>query len=471
MASIFDTNRNCWRVEKATRASVLIDAENYFRNVRKAMARAKSRIVLVGWDFDTRIKMYDTQEECQGPVEIGDYLDWLLKRNPDLRIYILRWDTGAIKSLFRGRMIFKMLKWFIHRRIHLKLDGQHPVGAAQHQKVVAIDNDTAFCGGIDITDDRWDTRAHSDTEGKRCQPNGKDGGPWHDATMIMQGPIARALAEFAETRWDHAGGKRMVSIDVASECWPEGLDPDFRDVDMAIARTQPKMEGEKEIREIEKLYLDMIASAKKYIYCESQYFASRKVAAAIAKRLDEPGGPEVVIVNPIRSEGWLEPIVMDSVRAGLVKSLKERDTHNRFHLFHSINEAGSEIYIHAKILIIDDRMLRIGSSNLNNRSMGFDTECDVVIDAGESGAASVQAQITHIRNDLLAEHLGCTIEDIAAKFARTGSLIETIQLSAGTGCTLRDYQYPDLNSAEQWLSDHDLLDPDSSDDNFAKSTL
>ena len=471
MSSILDTTRNCWRIEKADRASVLIDAENYFRNVRRAMAQAKTRIVLVGWDFDSRISMFDTQQELEGPEEIGDYFDWLLKRSPDLHIYILRWDTGAIKSFFRGRMLFKMLKWAFHPRIHLELDDKHPVGAAQHQKIVAIDDDTAFCGGIDITDNRWDTRAHEEKEDRRKQPNDTDGGPWHDATMIMQGPVAAALSEFAEQRWRRAGGRQMVPVKKSGHCWPADLKPLFTDTDIGIARTQPEMDDQREIKEIENLYLDLIAAAKKTIYCESQYFASRKIARAFAKRLAEPDGPEIVIVNPIRSEGWLEPEFMDTVRAGLIKSLKDRDPHDRFHVFHALNEAGSEIYIHAKIVIVDDRIFRIGSSNLNNRSLGFDTECDVAIDAGEGAETHVHRAIRDIRHNLLAEHLGKKPAEIAAAYERTGSLIETIQLCRDIGRTFRDYQYPDLNLAEKWLSEHDLMDPESADDNFATSQL
>ncbi len=192
---------NCWRIEQARRAAVLIDGENYFRAVRQAMMRAEERIVMMGWDFDTRIKMYDTQGEVEGPLALGDFIEWLVARNPDLHIYIIRWNMGIFKSLFRRANLRRLVKWMLHRRIHLKLDGKHPVGAAQHQKVIAIDRDTAFCGGLDITNQRWDTRSHAAREDRRAQPDGIDFGPWHDVAMIVQGPVAGALADFAESRF------------------------------------------------------------------------------------------------------------------------------------------------------------------------------------------------------------------------------------------------------------------------------
>lgn len=463
--SLFKPGINCWRVEHADKVTVLVDGEDYFRAVRAAMIRAKRRIVLMGWDFDARLEMHDTQGEVEGPLEVSRFFAWLLKRNPDLHIYILRWNIGMLKSLGRGRTIFTILKWMAAKRIHLKLDGYHPVGAAQHQKVVAIDRDTAFCGGIDMTDGRWDTRDHAEEQEERIQPSGADAGPWHDTAMVMQGPVAAALAEFAEARWDKLARRRIVPAQDENDCWPECIEPDFENVDIAIARTKPKMPDEDEVREIEQLYLDIIASAKRYIYAESQYFASRKIGAAIAARLKEADPPEIVIVNPIHAEGWLEPEVMDTSRARIMEALHRRDEQGRFRMYHALNEAGRGIYIHAKLLITDDEVLRIGSSNFNNRSLGFDTECDVALEA--RGDAEVSARIAAVRNDLLAEHLNKTVEEIAELFERTGSLIETIQLARGPGRTLRDYQTPDLTEIEKWLADNDAFDPKNTDDNFA----
>ncbi|HEY9092777.1 phospholipase D-like domain-containing protein [Parasphingorhabdus sp.] len=465
-ACIFDNPRNCWAVEKADKASVIIDAEEYFRHLRQAMKKAQRRIILVGWDFDARVEMHDTEQEPEGPLEIGHYVDWLIKRNPQLQIYILRWDTGAIKSIFRGKTIITLTRWRFNPRIHLKLDGKHPIGAAQHQKLVVVDEDTAFCGGIDITDNRWDTRSHREVQPQRIQPNNDDAGPWHDAAMAVQGPVAKKLAEFAVKRWKVAGGTKMIETTTA-DCWPGELEPDFRNVNVAIARTQPETDDQEAISEIEQLYIDMIASAEKFVYAESQYFASGKIAAAIAARLREKDGPEIVVVNPVGSEGWLEPEVMDTKRAQFISALMDVDHENRFRVFHALNEAGSPIYIHAKLVIVDDRIIRVGSSNINNRSLGFDTECDLAIDAGSSGNKKDRERIASIRNDLLAEHLGTGIEEIEETLARTGSLIKTIEQCRSNGTTLRDYRLPELDDLREWVADHSLLDPNSADENFA----
>ncbi|MGS3006961.1 hypothetical protein AB2874_25635, partial [Escherichia coli] len=91
-------------------------------------------------------------------------------------------DIGALKSIFRGKTLFTVWKWARHPRIHVKLDAHHPTGSSHHQKIVSIDDCLAFCGGIDMTAERWDTRAHRDDDPGRRLPGGGLYKPWHDAT-------------------------------------------------------------------------------------------------------------------------------------------------------------------------------------------------------------------------------------------------------------------------------------------------
>jgi len=467
MSNIFKPGHNCWRVEQANRSAILIDGENYFRAVRKSLVQARQRVMLLGWDFDERVEMHDTVEQPDGPLRIGDYFDWLLKNNRDLDIYLLRWDTGALKALLRINSVMTLIRWFFHPRVHFKLDAHHPVGAAHHQKVIVIDEDTAFCGGIDVTNGRWDTRSHEDSHEHRRQPDGKDAGAWHDAAMVVQGDIARALSEYAEQHWQDAGGKRLKAVTASADCWPKGLDADFSDCPIAIARTLAEMGGQQGVHEIENLYVDIIASAKDFIYAESQYFASARIAAALAERLSEADGPEIIIINPESAEGWLESQVMDSTRARLFEAVRARDQYDRFRIFHPFTTEGTPIYVHAKILIVDDRFIRIGSSNLNNRSLGFDSECDVAIDASAIADEAAKQQIEDIRNDLLAEHLGQELCDVRSSIADTGSLIATIETLGKAGSRLRPYQTPDIDVVEAWLAENDILDPNRADDTFA----
>ena len=381
-------------------------------------------------------------------------------RNPELQIYILRWDLGVMKTLGRGTTVFRLINLVSRQQVHFKLDSAHPAGAAQHQKVVVIDDALAFCGGIDMTAERWDTREHRDDDGRRRRPTTRRPyGPWHDATAAVDGAAARAFGMHARERWRLATHETLSPPPLGCDPWPEDLNVDLSDVDVAIARTIPANGDHQEVREIEALYRAGIMAARRFVYFESQYFASRAIAEAIAERLREPDGPEFVLVNPEQAEGWLEEEVMGSARARLGAALRHADRHGRFRIYTPVTANGKPIYVHAKIMIVDDRLLKIGSSNLNNRSLGYDTECDLAIEA-RSGESRIEEAIAAFRCSLLAEHLGIASSEVAESCRRTGSLIATIQALYHSGRTLQPFEMPSINDAEAALADSQLLDPE-----------
>lgn len=450
---------DCWRIERAEKASVIIDADAYFRHARAAMMKAKHRIMLIGWDFDAAISLIREDEaQDDAPVVIGEFITWLVERTPELEIFLLRWDVGAMKSMVRPTNLFTTLKWMAHPRVTVKLDSHHPPAASHHQKIVVIDDCFAFCGGIDMTGDRWDTRHHRDDDPGRHHPDGSPYGPWHDATTALKGPVAAALGDHARMRWAGAGGDPLEPIGGVLDCWPDALPVMFENVDVAIARTAPKMDDQEELTEIEALYLKQIAAAKRHIYAESQYFASRRIA--------EPDGPDIVIVNPEQADGWLEQQAMDTARARLFETLKSRDVHGRFRIYHPFTQRGAPIYVHAKILIVDDRLIRVGSSNMNNRSMRLDTECDVCIDTALPANDGQQPTILRVRDDLIAEHLDLPRERVSAVIAQRGLIAGIEELRQKPGRTLRPYVTPDLNEVQAWLADHEVLDPEGPDEMF-----
>jgi phospholipase D1/2 len=295
------------------------------------------------------------------------------------------------------------------------------------------------------------------------RPDGSPYAPFHDVTVAVDGAAARALGELARERWRRATGRRLAPPPLARDIWPDDLEPLLTDVQVAIARTHPARPGSPPIREIEQLYRDAIAAGRDVIYCESQYLASASIADALAERLGEPDGPEVVIVNPQTAAGWLEEHAMDSARALVIRRLRDADPHQRLRVYYPVTARGDPIYVHAKVLIIDDRLLRIGSSNLNNRSMGFDTESDLAIEApADAGSgALVRERIAELRNDLLAEHLGVDRAEVAMALCEHRSLIAAIEsLRRRDGRTLLPLEVDPPGEAERLVADFRLLDPE-----------
>ena len=460
---MLDPGRNCWRVERADRAAVVVDACDYFRLAREAMLRAESQILLIGWDFDTRIFL-DVEQRDQAPAKLGPLLSWLAKHRPHVSINILKWDFGAPKLLTRGTTIFRLVRWARTKQITFKLDGAHPFGASHHQKIVVVDDALAFCGGIDMTATRWDTREHLDRDRRRRRPTtGRIYRPWHDATMAVDGGVARALGELARERWAIAGGDPLPVPKVASDPWPEDLVPTFRDVEVAVARTRGTYKDVPPIREIEALFLDMVRRARRFIYAENQFFSSRVIAEAMAERLQEPDGPEFLIVNPRKVEGWVEDEVMSPARAQLVEMLEKADKYGRFRIYTPVTADGCDIYVHSKITIVDDELLRVGSANLNNRSMGLDSECDLLI-GGDGAEPDTYEAIRTLRCELLGEHLGAAPEAVEQSIARTGSLLATVEALRSDGRTLCPLEPEEPNPVEAAIAKSELLDPESAGD-------
>lgn len=457
----------CWSRARAERFAIAVDAASYFAALRDALLRARHSVLFIGWEFDTRIRLDPDRSEPGVPDRLGPFLSHLAETRPGLRIHVLQWRLGLVGALVRGTTPLYLLNWLSKRRFRLHLDGSYPHGASHHQKVVVIDDAVAFCGGIDITADRWDTPEHRDGDPRRRRPSGRPYGPFHDVTAAVDGAAARALGDLARERWRRATGEVLEPPpsppDGAHDPWPDRLEPWLRGVDVAIARTEPAHEGRPEVREVEALWLAAIASARRTIYVESQYFASRCIGEALAARLSEPDGPEVVVINPREADGWLAGQVMDGARQRMLEHVRRADLFDRFRILTPVTPAGTPIYVHAKVLAVDDRLLRIGSANLNNRSMGLDTECDLAVEAvvGEPGEAGIRQAVLSFRNALLAEHLGVGPEVVQASLGRHGgSLVRALDvLRRPTGRTLLRLEAPAAGVGAS-LAESELLDPE-----------
>ena len=303
-----------------------------------------------------------------------------------------------------------------------------------------------------------------DRDTRRASPDGELFGPWHDTTMLMSGAVAGALGVLARERWKTATKAELDEIEPCGDEWPDGLEADFENVDVAIARTRAPYEDAPEIREIEALYLDMIAAAKRFIYFENQYFTSGKIAAAIAERMKEENPPEIVLVMPRTADGWLEQKAMDAARVKLVAAIGETDRDDRFRVYVPVTGERKDIYVHAKVAVVDDRLLRVGSSNLNNRSQGLDSECDVVIDSGLRANAHTPPVITRLRHRLIAEHLDVAPERFAIEEQARGSMIAAIEALRGEGKSLDLLDLEGMGAAEDFIASNEILDPQSVDD-------
>jgi phospholipase D1/2 len=465
--------QTCWRIAHADQFACIIDAADYFKHVKAAMLRARHRIMLVSWDLDARMTFERGVHTLPGPNQLGAFLYWMLWKRPALEIYLLKSNLRllpAFDGIWFGLTPVALVNQMSSKRMHFAIDGAHPIGAVHHQKIAVIDDAVAFCGGVDLTVDRWDTRAHQhDSRSRRTM--GRSYGPRHEVAAAVDGAAARALGEQARTRWRTATDQSLAPVDAKHTTWPRRLEPTLRNVDVGIARTLPELEYRREVREVEALNLAAIAAARHTIYLENQYLAARRLVDALAARLREVDGPEIVIVIPRRGNNPLERGTMDSARHRLIQVLWAADEHHRLGVYWPVTDGGAPIYVHSKVLVIDDRLLRIGSSNLNNRSMGFDSECDVAIEAESSNSEhdDIRRQITSVRDQLVSEHLGVSVDEFERAMRQCRSFVKAIESLLGRGKTLRPVTEQTVSGEASGLAESDLTDPDHVPRSLARS--
>lgn len=459
---MLEPGRNCWRLAQAGRVTFLVDGAAYFSALRAAAAKARRSIFILGWDIDSRMRLVPEGAGDGLPEPLGDFLNALAKRSRKLRIHILDWDFAMLYAPDREVLPRYKLGWRTHRRVCFELDGAHPVGASHHQKVVVIDDAVAFVGGLDLTHCRWDTPEHHADDPRRKHPGGEPCAPFHDIQVAVDGEAAAALGQLARERWRRATGKspKVTSPDGSTDPWPDSLEPDLEDVPVGIARTLPKYDGYEEVQEIKALHLDAIAAARHALYLENQYFSAASIADALADRLGQPDGPEVALVSRSDDNAWLEEVTIGVMRARLHRRLCDTAPADRYRNYYpKVPGLGDGfLNVHSKVLIADDDFVTVGSANLNNRSMGFDSECNLAIEA--RGEERVRAAIRAFRHRLLAEHLGVDTQEVAAKEQATGSLLQTIEALRGGGRSLEPFDPQVSDSIDALVPPGDIIDPE-----------
>ena len=508
-------NSNCWQLSAGNDARLLVDAAPYFEDLYYELKCAQRSILILGWDFDSRISL------IPGKASLAHFLNELCEAQDDLEIFILSWDYVALYAFDRQPFPNLTYATKAHKRISFKLDGVHPLGGSHHQKVVVIDDRIAYCGGLDITSRRWDTNEHQPDSKERLDPNGKPYDPFHDGMMKVGGPIALQLGLMARERWRRASqipvpdaiqdeaesgdtsrpqkkstlkNGRALPVSrgkMSQDDAQQGDDPqredsqredsqsrdtasdestkteqapgtshpwEVRGATIALSRTDPAHLDHQERREIESLFCELIEAATQYVYIENQYFASTSIASTIMKSLQQPRGPEIIVVLPAKQEGWMEDRTMGAMRNKLMSQVFEADRYQRFGAFHPrIRGVGDKLTVHTKLMVIDDRYIMVGSANLNNRSMGLDTEANLTIDS--SSRPEHQPAISHFLTRLLGEHLGLTHDEVDERRSRYDSVLKTIRSRKRGGRRLGGYRTRQNDWLREMFIDLEFLDP------------
>lgn len=459
----------CWTLDTADRAAIFVDMADYFRAAKAAMSKATRSVHLLNWAFEAQT-LFDPGPGGAGPDSdrFGVFLKALAADDRELDVRLLCWRSSLPIAATQNFFPLVDRATFKGSKVKFVLDGRLPLGACHHQKMIIIDDQVAFCGGGDIGPDRWDTTAHLDDDPRRQKTpaDNKCFDSRHEVMSVVDGAAARSLGDLFRARWTRATGETIAEPEPSTgDAWPDGVDPMFRQVAVGLSRTSAKWREHKAVRESEALSFASIATARRCIYLENQYFTSPIIAEALGARLEEPAGPEVILVSTEHSPSYFDQMTMDRTRSAFIARLRRSDRFKRLRVYSPVTTLGRTIIVHAKLAIIDDQILRVGSANMNNRSTGFDTECDLTIEAGEDAAA--QSTIQGVRDRLVAHWFGCDAALVVAKIESEGSLggaIEALRLAGY--CRLRPIEPTRLGPLATFIATFHLGDPVSTADSW-----
>ncbi len=287
-AAMLVPGRNCWRIERAERVAFLVDGEEYFTAVRSALAKARHSIFILGWDIDSRMRLVPDGANDGLPEPLGDFLN--ASRRASSRAARLRAVVGFRDALRDGARVAADLQ---ARLAHASAVDLPPRRQASDRRVASPEDHRRRRRGRV----RERLRPHAVPLGhERARVQGSA------ARRPSRRPVSavsrrryrrrrRLRARTWRSRVASAGCARRVNLprrtagSLAADAWPDGVAIEATSIDVAIARTEPAFDGRPGVAEIRSLHLDAIAGAKRHIFAENQYFTSRTIAEAFARRL------------------------------------------------------------------------------------------------------------------------------------------------------------------------------------------
>jgi phosphatidylserine/phosphatidylglycerophosphate/cardiolipin synthase-like enzyme/uncharacterized membrane protein YdjX (TVP38/TMEM64 family) len=400
------------------------EAGPYYDRISELLEDATRSAVFVGWQIDSRLPLKRPVRPNQSGDSNRETLKTKLVRlcdeKPDLHIYLLMWDHAYFYVMERETWAGRVWE-DVHERVHFVFDNRHPFGGSHHEKLAIIDGKTAFCGGIDLCDERWDSRQHLFNDPRRSLDWKREHHePYHDLAVQVKGPVVAELHEHVAERW-----RRLSTVPFVEPASSPALHGDSGHR-VYISRTLAMIDaGDAAIehhhpitREIEFMFRDLIRLAERELVFEGQYYWSSEINQWLIDKMHAMRGRDFTIFLALADLRTLKSLTrhMAEYQGGLLAALDcaAAETGTRLIMgspyAYSRDPASFDrpkaVYIHSKIVICDDRYLSIGTANLAARALRVDTEVNLTLEA------RTDAERAHVRRvrDQVYRHWGLTPE-------------------------------------------------------------
>jgi cardiolipin synthase len=393
-------------VRQGCAVTPLVDGEPAFRRICEAVEAAEQSVFITVAFLDRDVQMPD------GRGSFFDVLDRAADRDIDVRVIFWRSEEVPDVAHFPGSARQRSFLAERGARFAARWDA-FPGDICHHQKSWLVDagasGEIAFVGGINLEDASVAVPGHAAGTGLTV----------HDVYLEVRGPAATDVHHNFVQRWNEASDRERADghwpegHDVGQLLFPEKPSPPAGDVPVQITRTvrestyrdgtpAPGAEpfaihaGEFSIYD---QYVAAIDAARQTIYLEDQAIGAPKIVGHLKAALER--NVQVIFVVP----GECHPTYHDARKIPATKPffdlVASLDRHPGFTLAALASPAGGakyrEIYVHAKIMLIDDAWATIGSTNVADRSFRSDTELNASIWHGDV--------VRGLREALFAEHL------------------------------------------------------------------
>ncbi len=427
------------RAARADAIGFFTDSAAYFAALADVIPKARRRLILVGWSFDDRVVL--RRDGRNGDRNLGEIILEAARQNRALEIVIAIWNPPSFFAADQHISADFLSAIEQVENITLHRVAQDSAFRSLHKKFIILDDELLFVGGIDISRNRWDTPDHRSDNSLRRNPGGERYVPYHDVQAVMSGEVAEAFYRQAIADGTLPGDGTAPSVEsTVPSLWPRDVDIAGRNVPVGIAETTVRSEdGDDEMGEIGDLYLRMIDEAKEFIYIENQYFSSDDVTGALIRRLEEGDGPEVVIVVPRELPDVVGKWTMGINSMHHIAVLRRHDRHNRLFVCNPVapDDPSVAVKVHSKLMIIDGRLITLGSANISRRSFFLDLETNVVIDA----AATADGEwVQQLEDRLMAQHCALSPEEWRDRRERYGgSRLEAFRSRAEEWSGIREH--------------------------------
>lgn len=373
------------------RLEVLVDGAAALPQIAAAIAGARSHVHITGWHLRAHFELVRGER----PVVLGQLLAEVAER-VDVRVMV--WAGAPVPAFHptRKEVAAEVARLVRATRIHCEVDPREHPFHCHHEKTVVVDDEVAFVGGVDLTDlggDRFDVTTH---------PARRRIG-WHDVATRLQGPAVGDVAAHFAMRWLEVTGERLV----------HGRPPEAGETTVQVVRTVAEdmydLVPHGDFRILES-YVRALRAARRLVYLENQFLWSPEIVDVLASKLRDPpdDGFRLVVLLPRRANNG-----QDDTRGQLGRLIGADAGHGRLlaaTLRSRTGERTDPLYVHAKIAIVDDRWLTVGSANLNAHSLLNDTEMNVVTDDARLARDT--------RERLWAEHLELPLDEVRGRDPR-----------------------------------------------------